>query len=668
MTRALGGLLAVLAILGSSATGTATAALQPIGLHVSEGTWHPVNDFYLAWDRLAGDPPARKTFLQLRDGAGSPLGGNLVFPGDRAIEHVYLPGPGLFHAELRLEDFFGNVGPASGVALGFDPVRPQTVRLQPPGGWVAGSQAANVGIEAAGPWPTSGLAGYAFSVDRGGGSSPCVSSTRCQPNEIDVPGSARSFSPGLLAEGLNVVRMVAVSGSGLSSAETATTIVRIDGTAPRLVLDQPQGWVDGPRQIRATATDAQSGMVAAGPAGPFTAIVVDSGVPRLDPGSTAVATVSGEGLHEIVAYGRDTAGNSGEETPLLSSLGIDETPPEVAFANSQDPAEPERIEAVVKDPLSGPDFRRGSIALRPAGSHQAFQPLPTAAASGRLVTRWDSDAFAPGVYEFRVSAYDMAGNLGSSERLAGGARMVLSNPVKTPTKVAAGFGGRRLVWQRCRRRGERRRCRHQEIKAYESRPTRRAVPYGRGIPYSGRLTTVAGGELGGLPVAIVESFGSGARPARRSTVVQTAADGSFTTRLAPGPSRGVEAVFAGTRTLTRAEGGAVELGVQAGVRLRPSATTARIGGAPVVFRGRVADPAAVPTGGLPVELQFRLPGRDWSEFRTVQSDGRGRFLYAYTFSDDDSRGIRFQFRAFVPAATGWPYEPASSRPAFVTGH
>ena len=51
----------------------------------------------------------------------------------------------------------------------------------------------------------------------------------------------------------------------------------------------------------------------------------------------------------------------------------------------------------------------------------------------------------------------------------------------------------------------------------------------------------------------------------------------------------------------------------------------------------------------------------------MQSDDSGRFRYAYSFSDDDSRGIRFQLRAFVPAAAGWPYEPATSRPAFVTG-
>ena len=60
-------------------------------------------------------------------------------------------------------------------------------------------------------------------------------------------------------------------------------------------------------------------------------------------------------------------------------------------------------------------------------------------------------------------------------------------------------------------------------------------------------------------------------------------------------------------------------------------------------------------------MQFRLAGMPWSEFRTVRTDRHGRFRYAYRFSDDDSRGVRFQFRAYAPAQAGWPYEPAGSR-------
>jgi hypothetical protein len=87
-----------------------------------------------------------------------------------------------------------------------------------------------------------------------------------------------------------------------------------------------------------------------------------------------------------------------------------------------------------------------------------------------------------------------------------------------------------------------------------------------------------------------------------------------------------------------------------------------------VFSGQVGDlDASIPPGGSPVELQFRLPGTHWTEYRTVQTDGRGRFHCPYAFCDDDSRGVRFQFRAYVPAQASWPNQPAASRQIAVVG-
>ncbi len=141
----------------------------------------------------------------------------------------------------------------------------------------------------------------------------------------------------------------------------------------------------------------------------------------------------------------------------------------------------------------------------------------------------------------------------------------------------------------------------------------------------------------------------------------------FSLRLRAGPSREVIAGFAGTRTADpREPHAAVHLGV-AGRRSASRASAAtrrRLAARPVVFSGRVARQAGTAplAEGLPVELQFRYPGADWSEFRTVETDARGRFRYAYRFSDDDSRGVRFQFRAYVKGREGWPYEPSASRP------
>jgi hypothetical protein len=170
--------------------------------------------------------------------------------------------------------------------------------------------------------------------------------------------------------------------------------------------------------------------------------------------------------------------------------------------------------------------------------------------------------------------------------------------------------------------------------------------------------------MGGTAVRVFERFAGSVEPARASAV-ETGSDGRFAIRLAPGPSRTVQAVFAGSGARARAVSRPLELAVRSGVSLRASASVAAVGGRPVVFSGRVD--GEIPAGGLPVELQFHLPGLPWTEFRTVQSDGRGRFRYPYRFSDDDSRGVRFLFRAQVEPLAGWPYETGSSLPLTVRG-
>jgi len=688
-------LLAALAILAApllvsdSAGADQASQLLPIQLQVKDSSgiagdanrWYPDNSFILSWIR---PPIAEQGFpitaanYRLYNAAGSALGeGDVRSPGD--VTHfgdARIPAPvdpGVYRVDVWLEGIEAQPGPRVSATLRFDDARPGPVRPLPPAGWVAGNASAIVAIEhPAGPQPVSGIRGYAVSVDRGAGSLPCAGSDRCSLAETDLRGGVADdrISLGFLPEGVNHVRAVAVSGSGKRSLESGSAIVRVDATLPEVTLrGAPSSWASGPVRVTASSTDALSGMAANGPSGPFTAIAVDGAPPKAEPGASTDAVIAGEGTHAVAFYARDAAGNLPDEHQLpTAAVRIDETPPQVAFVAAQDPAEPERMEAIVADRLSGPDPARGSIAVRPAHSRQPFARLPTTVSGNRLVARWDSDSFPHGNYEFSATGYDAAGNATSSERRGNGVRLVLANPLKKPTAIAAGFGGRRLIWHRCSRDKGQRRCRREEIEAFERRPKTRATPYGHSLAYAGGLSSVSGSPLGGQPVQIVEIFSAGADPGQRTTTVETAPDGTFLTRLEPGPSRRVEAVFAGNRTLTRGSGGKVRLQVLGDVRMHASSSTARIGGAPIVFSGGVGDlGASIPTGGRPVELQFRFPGSDWSEFRTVQSDAHGHFRYRYAFTDDDSRGIRFQFRAFAPAQDDWPYEPAFSRPVLVTG-
>jgi len=679
--RPLGAAITLLALLAgllpapaAASDGHGVTALRVYGGNV----WHADNQFRAEWDPI---PPALegRLFYAIVGPAGEQLPGSFPHTVERGVAYLIVsvpPAPVVYTLEIVEVDSAGNPGPPAYVPLYFDDSRPGPPSTIAAPEWVAAGTTVPIHLgHPAAPLPVSGVAGYAVSIDRAVGGSPCARGDRCALDEIDLVGGIGGDSLELAAppEGIGYVHAEAVSTAGMRSTVTATVPIGVDGTPPQVRLEgAPAGWAAGPVKVAALATDPLSGMAAAGPGGPQTAIEVDGGPPLLAPGASVSATVAGEGTHRLAYWGRDAVGNAGDGSlafahPAQATVRIDETDPTVRFA-AGDPGDPERIEATVADRLSGPAAGRGEIGLRPAGSGGRFQPLPTEAGRGRLVARWDSDDYPRGKYEFRAVGFDAAGNAAASTLGAGGAPLVLRNPVKRVARLAFGFGADQLVLPRCARIDGARRCHRTVVRSFAKRPASRALPCCHGALVGGLLLDADGEPLPGQSVDVVETFARGARTGTRTTAVTTDARGAFRTRLAPGPSRQVSAAFAGTHRLTRAGGRRLRLRVRAGVRLRVSTARVRVGGAPVVFRGRIVHPEArIPPTGLPVQLEFRLPGMAWSEFRTLQTDSAGRFAYPYSFSDDDSAGVRFQFRAFVPATGNWAFAPATSRPVAVTG-
>ncbi|HEY0280431.1 MAG TPA: hypothetical protein VGC32_19360 [Solirubrobacterales bacterium] len=671
--------LALLAIAALPAAARASDGYNLTGLTVLDGAvWHADNTFYVNWDP---NPADRASVVHWVVAEG--VGGYVLSAGEdpqrwngATVKVPPTPGVYAFEANDWQTLLFGpeRFGPTVSAPLYFDDARPRPVSITAPA-WVAAGTVVPIRLShPAAPLPISGIGGYAVSIDGVAAGAPCARADRCASGEVDLRGGISQDSTSLPAppEGISYVHAVAVSGSGMASAGTATVAVGVDGTAPQVRLEgAPAGWAARPVHLTAVATDELSGMKPAGPGGPITAIGVDGAPPTQAPGPTASATVAGEGSHQVVFWARDAVGNAGDGSlpfahPSAATVRIDETAPTVRLA-ATDPEDPERIEAIVGDVLSGPSADRGEIALRPAGTTGSFEPLPTAVTRGRLVARWNSDDFPHGSYEFRATGYDAAGNP-ATNRDDGGPPLVLQNPVKREARVAFGFGAAALVYPRCARADGHRRCRSATVRSFAKRPPNRTVPCCHGAVVGGRLLDATGAPLPGQTVEVVETFAPGARSRMRATPLTTDAAGYFHARLAPGPSRVVEARFAGTRHLTRAAGRSLRLRVRAAVQMKASTAKVLVGGAPVVFKGRIVHPEApIPARGLPVELEFRLPGMPWTEFRTVQGDAAGHFTYPYSFNDDDSAGVRFLFRAFVPATSGWPFVPATSRPLPVTG-
>jgi hypothetical protein len=641
-------LLALTAILGHLDAAVA-APPPPTDLHPAEGEgWRPVSDFTLFWHDGAGDVAAVHYLVE------DPLGSVVIGPQriDWAAQRVALAlphgQPGAYTAKVWLEDTAGAQGPPAAVRLRYDSVRPGGSEPMAEAGWIGRAELPHAFrvSHPEGPYPVSGIRGYAISIDRNPEGRPCASPARGAAPATALWGGGAHDA--LLVdeppEGVSYVHAVAVSGSGMRSPVPGHATIRIDKTDPATRLEGlPDGWTSGPVRLRAVATDSASGMSPAPGGAPFTAIQVDGGAPVLAAGDSVEATVIASGIHTVAYYARDAAGNVDDgrtangrpdAASRTATLRIDRDPPAVAFIGSADPLEPELIEARVSDPLSGPDPSRGEIAVRAAGGGDPFLPLPTAVDGETLRARWDSDAYPSGDYEFRATGRDAAGNATSTTRRLNGSAMVLPSPLKA----------RALLETRLAREG------------------------GAGASVVGKLVATSDSPLAGEPVRVIELFDRGAAIGARTTVVTTGEDGGFGLRLAPGPSREVVATFAGTPSATGAASGPLRLGVRSTVRMRASARVAEVGGRPLVFRGAVDCPSAeAPDGGISVELQFRAPGLGWSEFRTVHTNRRGRFRYPYRFSDDDSRGVRFRFRAFVPTQSDWPYEPGGSRPVAVRG-
>ncbi|HEY8810781.1 MAG TPA: hypothetical protein VIM28_12255, partial [Solirubrobacterales bacterium] len=432
-------LVALIVTLGALASQAEASPPMPVDLQVGGGDgWHPSNRFELTWavPQTTG-PRLVAVHYRISDPVGTPIEeAQVSWPSD-GISGLAVPRtPGSYRAEIWLENAAGEMGAAATAQLRFDDTRPAAIEPQPVPGWI-GRTAFPLRIRFGhppGPFPIAGIRGYAVAIDAAPSASPCAAADRCSDAETTLRKGVAGdeLEIGTLPEGTSYLHAVAVSGSGMKSATSGWTVLRADITDPVTQLaGLPAGWTNRTVRLMASATDTGSGMEREGQGPtPFTAIQVDGGAPSVGPGETAVVSVVDEGVHRIAYYARDLAGNvnDGVETngiadraPRTAFVRIDRTPPSMAFANAEDPRDPELLRVRIADRLAGPDLSRGSIGVRPAGSGDRFKALPTVpGGAGELRTRWDSDTFPAGDYEFQAVGYDAAGNTATTTRRQNG--------------------------------------------------------------------------------------------------------------------------------------------------------------------------------------------------------------------------------------------------------
>ena len=633
------------------------APLQPEGLEVAGGEdrWHPARSFDLTWvlpPQGQGSPLSAIHVKVLDAQGGVAVPERTMQPAQRLDDLTVPNNPGFYSVQIWLEDAAGNTGAPATASLRFDDRRPGPAQPVVPAEWLSrGELPLQVRLDhPPAPLPASDIQGYAVSIDDRAGGDPCAALDRCSSAETDLKdGIGGDRLPVQdLSEGTSFIHAAAVSGSGMKSALVRHAEIRYDRTDPLTVLGGAgPGWSNRPVHLIAHATDELSGMEPASGGAPATFIRVDGRVAAGAAGDKAETTIDSEGVHEISYYARDLAGNIDDgievnglrnRAPATEAVRIDLSGPVLAFSAAQDPQDPELIHVTVRDSLSGPDRGRGTIGVRRAGDDGPYSPLTTTFAEGGLEARWNSDAFAPGRYEFAAVAYDLAGNSSSTTSREGGGAMLLPNPLKTRTALTLRRG----------RIG--------------------AVPYGSRPFVRGRLATASGAPPSRRPVEVIEHFAAGSALETRVSRLRTRPDGRFSLRLGNGPSRTVQLRFPGDRRLAASLSRPARIMVGGLITLRTSSGFAVVGGRPLVFSGRVGQRLAKPPPtGKRIDLQFRLVGGTWKTFRSIHAGVSGAFRLPYRFVDQESRGTRFEFRALAGGEGSWPYARAVSAIRTVVG-
>ena len=472
-------------------------------------------------------------------------------------------------------------------------------------------------------------------------------------------GPAGEFSSSALsfpASASVVARLFCNDSGGCSASDQAKTWVRsvrltiADHSNPAFVRLggslRAGGWLRGQQGLDVVATDRGSGLaqivasvngaaLASKPGqcpGRISGTAISSrltpcgpnGELRINP-STAAPPFQ-NGANDMRVCITDFAGNLGCDQ---RTVHVDNAPPSLAFANSEDPADPELIRVAASDPHSG--IAAAQIRIRPMEGAGDWKPLSTQAEGGELRTRVDSRAYPPGRYELRAEAADVAGNAAATTSRANGEPMVVNLPLRESVRLDAhvGPGGSK----------------------------RQSLAYGQDTRAAGRLTDASGDPLAGERVRVEEYFGRGALIDRRVRAVRTDARGRWDSKLPAGPSRQVTVSYEGSRRYLDGEREAGRLAVRSQASFKTSRRSVRAGRA-VKFLGRIGRLGArIPSGGKLLELQVREgPGR-WNTVREAfRTNAKGRYKLRYRFGTFYSADARFRFRVKVAREQGWPYK------------
>lgn len=193
--------------------------------------------------------------------------------------------------------------------------------------------------------------------------------------------------------------------------------------------------------------------------------------------------------------------------------------------------------------------------------------------------------------------------------------------------------------------------------------TTKRVRYGRGTTVSGWLGTYDGTALAGQSVWVTTAPDNGAGRFALARAVTTAADGSWSATLPPGPSRLVQAVYPGTSTTEPATSQQVRIVVPAVVRLHIRPRQVPWGGT-IDISGRVLG-GYIP-GDRQQLLRLRIGAEGISSTVGIPDIApNGRFHTTWTFHPGVGV-VSYWFSVSTLNEADYPFAPGSSPRVTVT--
>ncbi len=191
--------------------------------------------------------------------------------------------------------------------------------------------------------------------------------------------------------------------------------------------------------------------------------------------------------------------------------------------------------------------------------------------------------------------------------------------------------------------------------------TQERIRFGHTATVSGWVGLADGTALPGVPVTVMSATDNGLGQWGQAAVATTGADGTWSAKIGPGPSRWIEAVYPGSDTTESATSNQVHLTVPTKVLLKIRPRVVRWGHT-IRISGQVLG-GNIPPGKL-LRLRIGTAGVH-STVGIPDINSAGRYRTTWTFAPGHGV-VRYWFSVTTLPEADYPYAESGSRRVYVT--